>query len=73
MNLVICSILVIIDAGGILFQVRENTKGKIIAESANSFLVDFSEGVKGYKLGNKPSDYTEVLVDKNKCVKLPNK
>lgn len=65
---VICVITVAINVGGIPFLVSADTEGKIISKSSEKYLVDFTSGVKNYKLQNKPSDYSKVLVDKNKCV-----
>ncbi len=68
--LVICSLLVTINAGGIPWIGKYDTKGKIIGSSETKYLVDFSQGVKNYSLVGIPKDYSKVLIDKNDCVKV---
>ena len=65
----ICSISVAISAGGLPWSVKADTRGKLISQSAEMYLVDFSKGVESYALIGKPSDYKRVLVKKSKCVK----
>ena len=67
--LVICSLLITVNAGGVGWQTKADTEGKILKESPDNYLVDFSEGVKEYRLMGKPSDYKKVLVKKTDCVK----
>lgn len=69
MILLVCKLLVTVNGGGIPFLVETNTEGKMIRESAENYLVDFSKGVKDYALVGKPSDYKKVLISKDKCVK----
>ena len=67
--LLICKLLVTIDGGGIPFLVQTDTEGKLIKESNENYLIDFSKGVKNYTLVGKPSDYSKVLISKDKCIK----
>ena len=67
--LLMCTIMLAIDAGGIAWLSNADVEGKLIKESDSKYLVDFSQGVKEFKLAGKPSDYAKVLVDKDKCVK----
>ena len=49
-----------------------DVEGKILKESEESYLVDFSETLSDkskYALSGKPEDYKKVLVKKSKCVK----
>lgn len=67
--LLICKLFVTINAGGIPFLIQQDTEGKLIKESTENYLVDFSQGVKDYALVGKPSDYKKVLMSKDECVK----
>lgn len=67
--LIVCSILLAIDASGIPFLVRGDVEGKILKESQENYLVDFSKGVTSFKLAGKPEDYKKVLIKKTDCVK----
>ncbi len=67
--LVICSILLAVDAGGIAFISKVDVEGKVLEQSTQKYLVDFSNGVTKYKLAGKPEDYKKVLVNKDECVK----
>ncbi len=67
--LVICSIVLAIDAGGIGVFSNADVEGKILKESHEQYLVDFSEGVTKYNIMGKKEDYSKVLVEKTKCVK----
>ncbi len=69
MIILVCSILVTVDAGGFAVMDKIDVEGKQISSSEKKYLVDFSEGVKKYNLVGDPSDYSEVLVDKSDCVK----
>jgi hypothetical protein len=69
MILVICSILLTVDAGGIPVITQATVEGKLLKESSQNLLVDFSEGVTEFKLAGKPSDYKKVLINKTECVK----
>jgi hypothetical protein len=60
---------VAIDAGGISWIISQQTEGKILKENSYNYLIDFSKGVEHYKLVGKPSDYSEVLISKDKCVR----
>lgn len=64
---IICAISVMVNIGGIGLSSKTNLKGKIVSESRSQYLVDFSsEAKKKDFLG----DYSEVLVDRDKCVPL---
>ncbi len=67
---IICTILLTINVGKIPFIQYEDTEGTILKESNTKYLVDFSEGVKNFNITGKPENYSKVLVDKEKCVKL---
>lgn len=66
--LVICSIIVAINAG-IPVLSKYDVEGTVLKEGPAKYLVDFSKGFKGFKLAGKPEDYSKVLVDKSDCVK----
>ncbi len=66
--LVMCSILLTINAG-IPVITRADVEGKILKESDENYLVDFSKGLSGYNLVGNPKDYSKVLVKKTECVK----
>lgn len=66
---VICSILITVYTNGIAIQNRTDVEGKILNEGDYKYVIDFSEGVKKFKIVGKPSDYKKVLVDKDQCVR----
>lgn len=68
MVLVFCALQVAINAG-IPFIITENVEGKLIKETKENYLADFSEGVKKFNLSGKPEDYKKVLIKKSECVK----
>lgn len=67
---VICSLLIIIKTDGIPILIKQDTRGKIINENKTKYLVDFSEGVKNYKLVDTPDFYKNIVIDKQECVKV---
>ena len=60
-----CTLLVMINYGGINFQAETAAKGKVISETKENYLVDFSEyaNEKDY-VGN----YSRKLMNKDNCV-----
>lgn len=70
---IICSILLTVTANCTVVETRADVEGKILYSNDRKYVVDFSEGVKKYKLAGKPSDYNKVLVDKDQCVLMPTK
>lgn len=67
---IICLIMLTLDAGGINVISEQTVKGKVIGEGSISYLVDFSNGIKKYDIVGNPKDYSEILVSKDKCIKL---
>lgn len=60
-----CLVSVVIKSGdGIPFYVDTAAKGKLIREIGDSYQVDFSEYA---KTKNYVGDYTETIVEKDKC------
>lgn len=54
-----------------IFIVNHQTKGHIIHQSQENYLVDFSQSLKTIKgLRDDPNDYKEFIISKDKCVKL---
>lgn len=69
MTTFICTIAIAINVGGIGFITKADVQGKLLSQSNTKYLMDFSEGVKRYKLAGSPEDYKKILVDKTACVK----
>lgn len=67
---VICSILIVINASNINWQVKADVEGLIIGSSSTNYVVDFNEGIKKYPATIDKDSYNKVIVPKNKCVKL---
>lgn len=67
----VCSIMITIhsDCYGGTFERKAVVEGKLISQSDFKYLVDFSKGVKKFNVDGPASDYEEVIVDKNDCVK----
>ena len=65
----VCTIAISIatDIGN--WSANADVEGKMISQSETKYLVDFSKGLGKYTLAGKPSDYSEVLVEKYNCVK----
>jgi hypothetical protein len=68
-TILVCTINIVVNAGGFGAFTKADVEGKLVSQSDTKYLVDFSEGVKKYELMGKPSDYSQVLVDKYECVK----
>lgn len=68
-TILVCTISIVVNGGGFGVFTNADVEGKLINSSDIKYLVDFSEGVKKYKIMGKPSDYSQVLVNKNDCVK----
>jgi len=61
-----CSIMVMINYGGIPFSAETAAKGKIKTQSYELYVVDFSEYA---KMKQYVGDYSALIVKKDKCVK----
>lgn len=68
--ILICAINIVINVSGVNFLTQADVEGKKINSSKDMYLVDFSEGVQKFDLAGQPSDYSRILVDKNKCVAI---
>ena len=66
---IVCSLLIAIKMGGLNIITKADVEGKLLKEGQYKFIVDFSEGVKKFKIAGSPSDYSKVLVEKDQCVK----
>ena len=66
---VICSVLLMVNVGGVLIQSREDVEGKVLKDDPKEtkYLLDFTEGVKRFQ--GVTGSYEKVLVDKADCVK----
>jgi len=67
--LVVCTIALAINTGGINIISKADVEGKLLKEDSYKYLVDFTEGVKKYNIAGKPEDYNKVIVNKDDCVK----
>ncbi len=68
--LVICSLLITINAGGIPWMGKFDAKGKVLSSSKLLYLVDFSHDLDRYNLFGNSQDYSKVLIDKSECVRI---
>lgn len=66
--LMVCSIVLSINIGGITMLSKYDVEGKYLAQSNYNYLVDFTEGVKQFKVEDAQA-YKKVLVNKFDCVK----
>lgn len=67
---IICTITLMVNMGGFYVQsFPEQVKGKILNESTENYLVDFTNGIHSDWKVDKNA-YKEVIVPKNKCIKL---
>lgn len=69
MILVVCSLALAINAGGINILSKADVEGVLLKENDTKMLVDFSKGLKRFNLAGKPEDYKKVLVDTTDCIK----
>jgi hypothetical protein len=67
--LVVCTIALAINSGGISVNINADVEGKLLKEDSYKYLVDFSKDLKRFDLSGKPSDYKKVLVNKTDCIK----
>lgn len=65
----VCTILLAVNGGGFNVITNADVEGRLISQSDTKYLVDFSQGVKKFPIVGKPSDYSQVLVEKYECVK----
>lgn len=73
MNLVVCSILLIIDAGagsGGGYAAKADVEGVVLGYGPTKLMVDFSKDVKRFNIMDKTKDYARVLVDKQDCAEV---
>ena len=64
-TVLVCTISIVVSG----FFTNADVEGKLISQSETKYLVNFSEGVKKFDITGKPSDYSQVLVNKYDCVK----
>lgn len=65
---IICSIIVVVNMGGVHIMTKSTETGVLIAKSEENYVGNFSEATKKYKdvIGN----YANVLVPRSECVEL---
>jgi hypothetical protein len=67
---VLCVLEIVVLASGIPFFTKANVEGRVKASSEIRYVVDFSEGIKKLKNADKDRDYSQVLIEKQYCVKM---
>lgn len=67
--LVICTLVFMINSGGINWQTHADIEGKILNEGTSKYVVDFRDGLKKYPLTVNPQSYNKTLIEKSACVK----
>jgi hypothetical protein len=48
---------------------KTNVEGRLIKESPENYLVDFSESIKALGAREDPNDYKKFLIKKTECIK----
>lgn len=70
---IVCLISIAVNCGfkSIDCLVKSNVRGNIIQQTKNTYLVNFSEGLKlKENFSGNADDYKEIIVDSKQCVEL---
>ena len=68
MTLLVCTIAVVVNAGGINMETKADVEGKLVKEGYSKYIVDFRDGLKKYPKVINRQNYEKILVDKSDCV-----
>jgi len=67
--LAVCAIMIAVGSKDLPFLVKADVEGKILKESSENYLMDFSVDIKKRSSIENPEDWKKILVKKSDCVK----
>jgi hypothetical protein len=68
MTMLVCTIAVIVNMGGINAESTADVEGTLLHASDTKYVVDFREGLKKYPKVVHPENYDKKIVNKSDCV-----